>query len=107
MKYLIMKSTTEALFDEVITTLQQRGSVYGHPFYNHKRIAGLWSAYLDFPITPHQAALCMALVKVARLAETASHEDSVKDLLAYVALSKTIYDAQQDSDYLWGVDDGI
>jgi hypothetical protein len=49
----------------------------------------------------------MALVKVARLAETASHEDSVKDLLAYVALSKTIYDSQTDADYLWGVDDGI
>jgi len=102
-----MPTTIEKLFDEVVSTIQDRGAIYGHPYINHKRIADLWTAYLDYPIQPHQAALCMALVKVARLAETASHEDSVKDLLAYVALSKTIYDAQQDSDYLWGVDDGI
>ena len=102
-----MPTTTEKLFDEVVGTIQDRGAIYGHPYINHKRIADLWTAYLDYPIQPHQAALCMALVKVARLAETASHEDSIKDLLAYVALSKTIYDAQQDSDYLWGVDDGI
>ena len=102
-----MPTTTEKLFNEVVSTIQDRGAIYGHPYINHKRIADLWTAYLDYPIQPHQAALCMALVKIARLAETASHEDSVKDLLAYVALSKTIYDAQQDSDYLWGVDDGI
>jgi hypothetical protein len=102
-----MPTTTEKLFNEVVETIQERGAVYGHPYINHKRIADLWTAYLDYPIQPHQAALCMALVKVARLAETASHEDSVKDLLAYVALSKTIYDSQTDSDYLWGVDDGI
>ena len=101
-----MPTTTEKLFNEVVSTIQERGAVYGHPYINHKRIADLWSAYLDYPIQPHQAALCMALVKVARLAETASHEDSVKDLLAYVALSKTIYDSQTDADYLWGVDDG-
>jgi hypothetical protein len=102
-----MPTTTEKLFNEVVSTIQERGAVYGHPYINHKRIADLWTAYLDYPIQPHQAALCMALVKVARLAETASHEDSVKDLLAYVALSKTIYDSQTDADYLWGVDDGI
>ena len=101
-----MPTTTEKLFNEVVSTIQERGAVYGHPYINHKRIADLWTAYLDYPIQPHQAALCMALVKVARLAETASHEDSVKDLLAYVALSKTIYDSQTDADYLWGVDDG-
>jgi hypothetical protein len=101
-----MPTTTEKLFNEVVETIQERGAVYGHPYINHKRIADLWTAYLDYPIQPHQAALCMALVKVARLAETASHEDSVKDLLAYVALSKTIYDSQTDADYLWGVDDG-
>ena len=102
-----MPTTTEKLFNEVVSTIQDRGAVYGHPYINHKRIADLWTAYLDYPIQPHQAALCMALVKVARLAETASHEDSVKDLLAYVALSKTIYDSQTDADYLWGVDDGV
>ena len=99
MRFLIMKSSTEALFDEVITTIHQRGSVYGHPFYNHKRIAGLWSAYLDFPITPHQAALCMALVKVSRLTETPDHEDSIKDFIAYGAVYKTVLEAVQDESW--------
>ena len=97
-KYLIM-TKTESLFDEVITTIQQRGSVYGHPYYNHKRIAGLWSAYLDFPITPHQAALCMALVKVSRLSETPDHYDSIKDFIAYGSVYKTVLDAVQDENW--------
>lgn len=37
---------TEQLFADVITTLHQRGTDYGHPIGNHKRIAELWSAYL-------------------------------------------------------------
>jgi hypothetical protein len=90
---------TETLFDEVITTIQERGRVYGHPFYNHKRIAGLWSAYLDFPITPHQAALCMALVKVSRLAETPDHYDSIKDFIAYGSVYKTVLDAVKDENW--------
>jgi len=90
---------TETLFDEIITTIQERGRVYGHPFYNHKRIAGLWSAYLDFPITPHQAALCMALVKVSRLAETPDHYDSIKDFIAYGSVYKTVLDAVKDENW--------
>ena len=80
---------------------QERGSVYGHPYYNHKRIAGLWSAYLDYPITPHQAALCMALVKVSRLTETPDHYDSVKDFIAYGSIYRTVLEAEQDSDFDW------
>ena len=99
-KFSIM-TKTEQLFDEVITTIQQRGSVYGHPYYNHKRIAGLWSAYLDFPITPHQAALCMALVKVSRLSETPDHEDSIKDFIAYGSVYKTVLDAVKDETFEW------
>jgi len=90
---------TETLFDEVITTIQQRGAVYGHPYYNHKRIAGLWSAYLDFAITPHQAALCMAVVQVSRLSETPDHYDSIKDFIAYGSVYKTVLDAVQDENW--------
>jgi hypothetical protein len=94
-------TNTEDLFNEVITTIQQRGSVYGHPYYNHQRIAGLWSAYLDHPITAHQAALCMALVKVSRLTETPDHYDSVKDFIAYGSIYRTVLEAEQDSEFDW------
>lgn len=96
-----MPTTTEKLLNEVITTMQQRGGVYGHPAINHKRIADLWTAYLDYPITPHQAALCMALVKVSRLTETPDHEDSIKDFIAYGAIYKTVLDAVKDAEFGW------
>ena len=94
----IMSTTTEKLLNEVINTIHSRGAVYGHPYYNHKRIADLWSAYLDYPIQPHEAALCMALVKVSRLAETPSHEDSITDFISYGALFKTILEVEMDED---------
>jgi hypothetical protein len=96
-----MPKTTDQVLNEVIDTIHQRGGIYGHPYINHKRIADLWSAYLDFPIMPHQAALCMALIKVSRLTETPTHDDSIKDLIAYGALYKTILDAETDADFDW------
>ena len=77
------------ILDEADRIRQDRGSIYGHPFINHQRIARLWSGYLDFPITPDQAAVCMALVKVSRLAETPGHRgrDGYVDGVAYLALA--------------------
>jgi hypothetical protein len=68
---------------------RDRGSIYGHPYINHLRISKLWSAYLDFPITPDQVAVCMALLKISRLAETTGHRgrDGFVDGCAYLALA--------------------
>ena len=102
-----MPTTTEQLLDNVVKTIHARGVSYGHPISQHKRIAELWSAYLGYPIQPNEVAICMALVKIARLSETPSHEDSLKDLLAYCAISKTVFDAQTDADFGWEIDSGI
>lgn len=63
-----------------------RNKNYGKPLTNHQRIAGLWSIFLETEITPAQAAMCLALVKVARLIETPEHEDSPIDMAAYAAI---------------------
>lgn len=63
-----------------------RNKNYGTPLVNHQRIAQLWSVWLETEITPAQAAMCLALVKVARLIETPDHEDSPVDLAAYAAI---------------------
>ena len=89
---------TEKLFDEVIKTIHARGESYGHPYYNHKRIAELWSAYIGYPLQPNQVAMCMALVKISRQAEDPGVLDNYKDALGYIAISKTITDAMQDED---------
>jgi len=64
-----------------------RQKEYGHPLINHQRIAKLWSVILEKEITPAQAALCMAMVKAARLVQTPEHEDSYIDGAAYFAIA--------------------
>jgi hypothetical protein len=71
-------------------TLGERDKSYGTPLINHTRIAGLWSIYLEQDITPSQVAICMGLVKVARLIESPNHLDSFVDLAAYASIAGEI-----------------
>ena len=79
----------QEILDEAVAIRGDRGAIYGHPWTNHLRIAKLWSAYLDIPITPDQVAVCMALLKVSRVAETPGHRgrDGYVDGVAYLALA--------------------
>lgn len=81
--------------NEARGTIQDRGIDYGHPSDNMSRTASLWSAYLEVPVDPHQVAMCMALVKIARSMETAK-TDTYVDLVAYTALSAQL--ATEESD---------
>jgi hypothetical protein len=67
-----------------------RNKNYGDPLTNHQRIAALWSVYLEVEITPAQAAIMLALVKVARLIESPDHLDSFIDGAAYFAIAGEI-----------------
>jgi hypothetical protein len=74
-----------------------RSTKYGQPADNFRRIANLWTAYLDGsdePLTVADAALMQALIKVARLRETPDHRDSWVDLAGYAAAG---YDAVADT----------
>jgi hypothetical protein len=77
--------------NELITNAQKllydRGLQYGEPTANHIRIAQLWSAYLGRGIDPHEVAICMALVKISRLAEQETHRDSYEDAISYMAIA--------------------
>lgn len=70
-------------------TASDRQKQYGDPQTNHRRIADLWSTYLEQEIRPEQVAICMALVKIARLMQTQS-ADSFIDLAAYAAIAGEI-----------------
>jgi|TARA_R110000824_G_C14729849_1_gene626158 hypothetical protein len=71
-----------------------RAKEYGPARKNHKRIADIWSILLDKklkePITPEEVVACMIGVKVARLAEDISKEDSWTDIIGYAALGGEI-----------------
>ena len=66
-----------------------RQKEYGDKLKNHQNIADLWSVFLEKKFTDHDVAICMALVKVARLMN--QHEkDSYIDMAAYAVIAGEI-----------------
>lgn len=67
----------------------QRQNDYGDKLQNFSQIAMGWQAMLatklrpDAEITPEDVALCMIQVKLARLAESPDHKDSILDVAGY------------------------
>jgi len=86
------------LLTEATRLLYDRGLQYGEPTANHIRISQLWSAYLGRGVEPHEVAICMALVKISRIAEQATHRDSYADALSYIAISGHIALTDFDND---------
>lgn len=58
---------------------------YGSPESNFKKIADYWTLYLQKKIEPHDVALMMVLMKLARLQNKPDHEDSWVDIAGYAA----------------------
>tara|TARA_R100001377_G_scaffold14396_1_gene7340 strand:+ start:30 stop:317 length:288 start_codon:yes stop_codon:yes gene_type:complete len=68
---------------------------YGDKTKNHENIAKLWSAFLDHEISAHNVAICMMLVKVARLKHRPT-EDCYLDMAGYAAIAGEINDKDED-----------
>jgi hypothetical protein len=68
-------------------TITNRGATHGHYDHTMLRTAKLWQEYLERPIEPMDVAICMALVKLARIMETKSNNDSWVDAVAYFAIA--------------------
>ena len=68
---------------------------YGDKTTNHENIAKLWSAFLDYEISAHNVAICMMLVKVARLKHRPT-EDCYIDMAGYAAIAGEINDKDKD-----------
>lgn len=66
--------------------VEQRGQQYGDPRPNHERIAALWAAYLGHPITAHDVAICMVLVKASR-AKAGRNPDNYTDMAGYAEIA--------------------
>jgi hypothetical protein len=79
----------EILQEAARLTAKDRQQIYGDPTVNHCRIADLWTTYLQYQVCPQQVAICMALVKIARLMESET-QDSFIDLAAYAAIAGEI-----------------
>lgn len=69
-----------------------REQQYGSPESNFSLIARLWREYLDTdkPITAHDVAVMMALLKIARIASGQTKLDNYVDLCGYAACAGEI-----------------
>ena len=73
----------------------QRQMDYGDKYQNHENISKLWSAYLGNKVSAHDVAICMLLVKVARLKHRTT-EDCYIDMAGYAAIAGEINDKDKD-----------
>ena len=71
-----------------------RAKEYGPAKLNHQRIADIWTillrSKLSSEITPEEVVACMVGLKLARLAEDISKDDSWVDIIGYAALGGEI-----------------
>ena len=67
-----------------------RAKEYGPARKNHERIAQIWSIILEQDITPEQVVACMVGLKLARLTEDMTKDDSWVDIIGYAALGGEI-----------------
>ncbi|AKY02767.1 hypothetical protein SEA_WALELIANO_52 [Mycobacterium phage Waleliano] len=63
-----------------------RNAIYGDAEQNFTETGALWAVVFGHEVTAEQVAICMALVKVARLIKTPNHADSWTDGVGYLAL---------------------
>lgn len=88
------KATSEAksfkakdILTNAADTIIERGLTHGHYDLTMLRTAKLWSDFLEREIDPSDVAICMALVKLARIMETRNVHDSWLDAVAYFAIA--------------------
>ena len=70
---------------EIITGDRQKA--YGSAYNNFKKIAHLWSEYLDKGITIQDVANMMILLKIARSLGPEQKDDNYVDICGYAALA--------------------
>ena len=70
----------------------KRQHEYGNKKENHENISRLWSAYLDHPVSPHDVAILMLLLKVARAKFGNPSSDTYIDMVGYSAIAGELTD---------------
>lgn len=67
-----------------------RQESYGDATESFERLAVLWGALLGHPVTASQVAQCLVALKLSRLANSPSHQDSWVDIAGYAALGSEV-----------------
>ena len=92
------RKTLDFLRDAMTLIEGDRASEYGDKIINHGNIAKLWSAYLDHPLTGHEVAVMMCLLKIARTKLGKRTRDTYVDGAAYMAIAGEIQEKLNGED---------
>ena len=84
-----MKKSSDYIKKAIELVDGQRAIDYGDKTLNHQNIADLWNAYLGTEISAHDVAICMLLVKVARLKNMCT-DDCYVDIAGYAGIAGEI-----------------
>lgn len=100
MKQMEEKAVKEMRAEILLKAREQitghREQDYGTPENNFATIASLWSVYLEYPVTPFDVAMCMCLLKIARIKNGGGSGDSFVDLAEYAACAGEIRRNERD-----------
>jgi hypothetical protein len=82
----------------------ERNTQYDEPSADFARTAGMWSSYLGIPISMADVAMCMVLLKVARVRFAPGHVDNYYDIAGYGACGADVAGAVDlEEPTGWGV----
>lgn len=77
----------EQILETAANVVRAREEQHGKKRQNLETIARLWSAYLEAPISAHDVAQCMQLLKIARSNHGQMNPDDYVDAAGYAALA--------------------
>ncbi|QFP94674.1 hypothetical protein I5G59_gp54 [Mycobacterium phage LilMcDreamy] len=94
----LLSPTTSQRARQIATTAADlidgdRNAAYGDATEQFGETGQLWSVVLGVDVSAEQVAICMALVKIARLNNDIAHADSWVDAVGYLALGGGIANA--------------
>lgn len=88
-----MKKPEDILTEAAELVGGERARQHGDYVKQHKRVADLWSTYLNCSVTASDVAFCMVLLKVARDEVGSPNPDDGVDASAYTALWASLTNA--------------
>ena len=100
--------TLEKFLPKVVNDIPAISAV-STAFKSSLKFSKIWSIILGTKVTEEQVALLMVGLKVARLIETPTHQDSMLDIAGYAAIMSECIEekknqtktTEQSEEYLW------
>ena len=75
----------DVLAQAKFAVMTDRATDYGEPERNFTVIAEMWTLYKDVPFEPHDVAVMLALLKIARIKTSPQRMDHWVDVAGYAA----------------------